>query len=34
MPSIDKGGVNIHFEDVGSGPPVVMGHSFLCSGEM
>jgi 3-oxoadipate enol-lactonase len=34
MPSIDRNGVKIYFEDVGSGPPVVMGHSFLCSGEM
>jgi len=34
MPSIDRNGVKIHFEDVGTGPPVVMGHSILCSGEM
>jgi len=34
MPSIERNGVKIHFEDVGSGPPVVMGHSILCSGEM
>jgi pimeloyl-ACP methyl ester carboxylesterase len=34
MPSVDRNGVPIHFEDVGSGPPVVMGHSILCSGEM
>jgi len=34
MPSIDRNGVPIYFEDVGSGPPVVMGHSILCSGEM
>jgi pimeloyl-ACP methyl ester carboxylesterase len=34
MPEIDRNGVRIHFEDVGSGPPVVLGHSFLCSGEM
>ncbi len=34
MPSIDRNGVRIHFEDVGSCPPVVLGHSFLCSGEM
>jgi pimeloyl-ACP methyl ester carboxylesterase len=26
--------VPIFFEDVGSGPPVVLGHSILCSGEM
>jgi len=34
MPEIERNGVRIHFEDVGSGPPVVLGHSFLCSGEM
>ena len=34
MPSIDRYGVPIHFEDLGTGPPVVMGHSILCSGEM
>jgi pimeloyl-ACP methyl ester carboxylesterase len=34
MPSIERNGVKIHFEDVGLGPPVVLGHSFLCSGEM
>jgi pimeloyl-ACP methyl ester carboxylesterase len=34
MPSIDRQGVSIHYDDVGSGPAVVLGHSFLCSGEM
>jgi pimeloyl-ACP methyl ester carboxylesterase len=34
MPTIERDGVKIHFDDVGSGPPVVMGHSILCSGEM
>jgi pimeloyl-ACP methyl ester carboxylesterase len=34
MPSIERDSVTIHFEDVGSGPAVVMGHSILCSGEM
>lgn len=34
MPSIDRDGVKIHFEDAGSGPPVLLGHSFLCSSEM
>ena len=34
MPSIERNGIRIHFEDAGSGPPVVLGHSFLCSGEM
>jgi 3-oxoadipate enol-lactonase len=27
-------GVEIFFEDSGAGPPVVLGHSFLCSGAM
>ena len=27
-------GQPIFFEDVGAGPPVVLGHSFLCSSEM
>jgi len=34
MPSIERDCLKIHFEDLGSGPPVVLGHSFLCSGEM
>lgn len=34
MPSIERDGVPIHFDDVGSGPPLVLGHSILCSGEM
>jgi pimeloyl-ACP methyl ester carboxylesterase len=34
MPTIDRNGVPIYFEDTGSGPPLVMGHSILCSGEM
>ena len=34
MPSLDRNGFRIHYEDVGSGPTVVLGHSFLCSGEM
>ena len=34
MPDIDRQRVQIHYEDVGSGLPVVLGHSFLCSGEM
>jgi len=34
MPSIKRSGVRIHYEDIGSGSPVVLGHSFLCSGEM
>jgi len=27
-------GVEIFFEDIGAGSPVVLGHSFLCSGKM
>lgn len=34
MPSIERDGVPIHFDDVGTGPPMVLGHSILCSGEM
>jgi pimeloyl-ACP methyl ester carboxylesterase len=34
MPVVENNGVRIFFEDVGAGPPVVLGHSFLCSGEM
>lgn len=26
--------LSIYFDDVGTGPPVILGHSFLCSGEM
>jgi pimeloyl-ACP methyl ester carboxylesterase len=31
---VDNQGVSIFFEDVGAGSPVVLGHSFLCSGKM
>jgi pimeloyl-ACP methyl ester carboxylesterase len=34
MPAIENRGVRIFFEDLGSGTPLVLGHSFLCSGEM
>jgi len=34
MPEISRNGVRIYFDDLGSGPPVVLGHSLLCSGEM
>jgi len=34
MPFADNQGLRIHFEDVGTGPPVVLGHSFLLSGTM
>lgn len=34
MPSVNSQGIDIHFESRGSGPPVVLMHSFLCSGRM
>ncbi len=34
MTLVHNQGVSISFEDVGTGPPVVLGHSFLCSGKM
>lgn len=34
MAFADNQGLPISFEDVGTGPPVVLGHSFLCSGRM
>jgi pimeloyl-ACP methyl ester carboxylesterase len=34
LPKADSQGISIHFDESGSGPPVVLGHSFLCSGEM
>lgn len=34
MPRVERGATRIHYEDAGSGPCVVLGHSFLCSGEM
>ena len=34
MPSVESQGIRIFFEDFGSGLPIVLGHSFLCSGEM
>lgn len=34
MPVIQHDGVTIYFEDVGEGQAVVLGHSFLCSGDM
>lgn len=34
MPSIERAGCSIHYDDVGDGPVLVLGHSFLCSGEM
>lgn len=34
MTVVDNRGVEIFFEDTGAGLPVVLGHSFLCSGRM
>ena len=34
MPKAERAGIQISFDDSGSGPPVVLTHSFLCSGEM
>lgn len=34
MPFVENQGLPIFFEDIGAGPPVVLGHSFLCSGKM
>lgn len=34
MPFADSQGLSIHFTDTGAGPPIVLGHSFLYSGEM
>jgi pimeloyl-ACP methyl ester carboxylesterase len=34
MPVIHRDGIRISFEDVGSGSPIILTHSFLCSGEM
>lgn len=34
MGVVHSHGLEIFFEDVGTGPPVVLGHSFLCSGKM
>lgn len=34
MPLVHNQGLSISFEDVGAGRPVVLGHSFLCSGKM
>ncbi len=34
MASVQNQGLSISFEDIGAGRPVVLGHSFLCSGKM
>lgn len=34
MPSLERDGVSIFFEESGAGRPIVLGHSFLCDGSM
>lgn len=34
MPTIERAGARLFFEDVGEGPCLLLGHSYLCSGEM
>lgn len=34
MLSIERAGQRVHFEVSGAGPAVLLGHSYLCSGEM
>ena len=34
MPQIERNGTSVFFDDQGDGTPIVLGHSFLCSGEM
>ncbi len=34
MPFLERRSQRIYFEDTGSGPAIVLGHSLLCSGEM
>ena len=34
MPSVRRNDLDIHFTVRGGGPPIVLGHSFLCSGDM
>ncbi|MCG7199928.1 alpha/beta fold hydrolase [Marinobacter pelagius] len=34
MPFVQNQDVSIYFEDTGEGMPLVLGHSFLCSGKM
>lgn len=34
LPVIERDGIRISFGDTGSGPPVLLTHSYFCSGEM
>ncbi len=34
MPTIAHRGIDLFFDDTGTGPAIVLGHSFLCSGSM
>lgn len=34
MPIAEVNGQRIHYEDVGEGRPIILGHSFLCTGDM
>lgn len=34
MPKIHRNGFDLYFDDQGEGTPILLGHSFLCSGEM
>lgn len=34
MANVQRNGLELHFTVRGKGPPVVLGHSFLCSGRM
>ena len=34
MPSLDRNGVTIHYEDCGTGPPVLLSHGFAATRRM
>ena len=34
MPFLEDNGRSLHYEEIGSGPSILLGHSFFCSGEM
>ena len=34
MPIAEINGHAIHYEDVGEGTPILLGHSFLCTGDL